>query len=864
MSLLFEIIQNCMSPNNILRKNSEKELFKCCDQDFFQVLSQLCNLIVNYNTPNTICLFCGTFIRHIFSIEKYISIWKTFSEDQKNLIKNSLLGCLASENNEKKKTCSIAIAAIATIEINLGWNIIEIICNASFNENINYKITSLITLKNMIDFMGKNLKKEEKQKILGSLTTNMSINEPVQVINEAINAFEKIIPFIEDNFKEENQRNFMIKLLLDILDPNYINKVSLSELMQKNILIDFIEIIKKYCFYLQNIFENIAKMTFRYFNCNNNLLSSLSIELWSTLTDYEIKIKKNIISIDYQDILSENIINSIISRNYSLFEVDEWTPAKASIILLSNLVCIGNKKVLDKMLTFIKNSLNSDLVIKFNNNIQILNDSEKKKALIIKENAFLIYKAILYCKKIDSDTIESSLKEIINELKKVENFPIYNSIAFCLPVICKVHLNIINESQDKFDKFIYEIFQLLEFHMNNKKILNYLLLAFKHIIKNCYQEYFNKHLENILIILLKIAYDKNSYNKDLNIVHSSMVLIEKIIEVCEDNNDNENIIKNFFADVYNKFENSLDEKNFLEKEEQICYQNSILSIISSCCEYQKIKMNKIQIESIFNLIEKCVQQRGCIFEEGILAMSSLSFYKWDLFCFINDNVMKYILFSLEERKDFLLCYQGLLAADEIINCIGKENIVNVNKIIEKMKNIINDENIPRGLKIKCFSLYSDIFMINDESIGDYLNDALQLLINGMNGSIEVPSKDEDEDTLNYIIELREKIVELLSTIFLFLMNQNQVNVLSQYIDGFIKYLSKIVQPEFNCNNELIAAICGILGDMSTYFKSTIGLYFSNYSLKILLDKLQKSDNPQHIEVFNYAKQVLLDLNTNYI
>ena len=86
MSLLFEIIQNCMSPNNILRKNSEKELFKCCDQDFFQVLSQLCNLIVNYNTPNTICLFCGTFIRHIFSIEKYISIWKTFSDDQLKIV----------------------------------------------------------------------------------------------------------------------------------------------------------------------------------------------------------------------------------------------------------------------------------------------------------------------------------------------------------------------------------------------------------------------------------------------------------------------------------------------------------------------------------------------------------------------------------------------------------------------------------------------------------------------------------------------------------------------------------------------------------------------------------------------------------
>ena len=861
MSILFELIKNCLSPDNDLRKKSEQELMQCCDNNLFQVLSQLCNLIEQDNTPSEVCLFCGTFIKILLSNDKYISIWNTFSDEQKNLIKNSLLGCLASQKDEVKKTCSLAIAIIAKHEIQKGWNIIEIICNASFHQNINYKITSLITLRNMIDFIGKeNLNSQEKQKILGSLTANMSINEPVQVINEAINGFIMIIPFIKENFQEENQKNFMINSLLNILDPNYINKVSLNEDIQKNILICLIEIIRKYSSYLQNNFINIANMTFRYFTCNNITLSTLSIELWSSVTDYELEIKKNVITSNFQDILSENIIRIIQSRKYSIIESDEWTPPKASIVLLSSLVCGGNKKVLERMFNFISECLNNDLVKQFDNGLLNFNENEKIKALMIKENAFLIYKGILYCKNIDQNIIKSSLQKIITELKNSANNSIGSSIAFCLTVICKIHLDIVNESQNIFDNFICQIIQLLEFHMNNKMILNILCLGLKHIIKNSYKEYLNKHLTNIITILLKIAYDKNSYNKDLNVTYSSMTLIGKLIETCEDNDENRNKIQLFFSDLYIRLEQSLNSNNFSNKEEQFCFQNSILSIISSCCaEFQKISMNANQIISVYNLIDKCLQQRGCIFEEGILAMSSLSFYGWDLFSNINNDVMKYVLFSLEERQNFFLCFQGLLAADEIIRNVGGENLINIPKIVEKVQKIINDPNIPRGLKIKCFSLYSDIFMINEASIGDYLNDVLQLLVNGMNSSIQPPNINDDPDTLEYLAELREKIVELLTIIFLFLSNHNQTNAISPFIDGFMKFLSKIVEPEFNSKIELIAEVCGLLGDLSTNFRSSIDLYFNQNSFKIMFERLKKSGDPRHDEILLYIEQ-LMDLN----
>ena len=865
MSILLEIIQKCLSPNNDLRNNAEQEMIKCCDQNLFEVFSQICNLIKDETTLGDICLFCGTFIKHIFSTDKYISIWNSFSIEQQNLIKNFLLGSLASEKNAIKKACSLAIAGMAKIEIPKGWNIIEVLCKAAIHENINYKITALITLQNIIDFMGNKLKKHEKQQILGSLTTDMSTNEQIEVIKEAVIGYGKIIPFIEDNFKNEKERNFMLNLLINLLEPNYINKVNLNKTIQKNILITLIDIAKYYTFYLQYNFTSIANVTFRYFNCNDNVLSTTSIELWSEVLDTELNLKNNMISSNYQDNLNDYILRVIQSRNYFMFkDEDEWTPTKAIVILLSSLSSIGNKKIFERMLKFIAECLNSNLVNKFEKKRDSMTENEKVQALIIKENAFLIYRGILFSKDIDEDIITNSLERIIIELKDNSNIPIANSIALCLSVICKVHFNIINETQKTFDNFIIEIIKILEFHINNKKILNTLFLSVKHILRNATPKYFTNHLTSILSILIKIAYDKNSYDKDLNITETSMFFIGRLIEICEDTRENRQIIEMFFSDLYNRLQSSLNPNNFSGKDEQICYQNCLLSLIVSCGgEFQKIQMNETQIICVYNLIDQCLQQRGCLFEEAIFALGSLAFYGWDLFSHINNNVMKYILFALEERKDYQLCYEGLIAADDIIRNVGKENISIIPGIVEKIQKIINDSNIPKGLKIKCFSLYNDIFMINDKSILPYVEEVLPLLVDGIKISVEPPSKEMDEDTLEYLNELREKVVELLTGVFMLLTTQNKTNIFSKYIDGFVEYLSKIVEPEFKCKLDLIYEICGLLGDLYKQFSGSVEGHLSPNSLKIIIDRLNESPIQEHRETLNYTKEIMSDFISNF-
>ena len=860
MSLVINLFEKCLSPNNELRKTGEQELFNYCNQNFYLTLSESCSLIVNDESPLAIRQFSGTFLKYIFSHENYILLWNSLSKEQIEFVKTSLMGSLASEKQEIRQTCSLAIAALGRIEIPKGWNVIEVLFNTSHHENDNYRITSLLTFKNIMDFMGFRLGQEEINKILAAFTDNMDIKLSQNVLQNSVFQFQFIIPYIENNFKNDTQRDYIIDSLNNIL--NNIKQVSINESIQKNILIIFIEIMKHYTKYMYKSFSKIAETSLRYFHNNNEELSTLAIEIWCTLCDSEMILKNNILSSNYQDTLSDSIIRIIQERDESTLVFDEtnWNKVRASISLISCLVTVGNKKIAERMLNFISDCLNNDLLKKSEINFASLTKAEKINALIIKQNAFLIYRGILYYQELNSEVIMSSLQKIISELKNVNSFIIGESIAFCLIVFCNFHYDLINNDQKIFEQFFEQIFQLLEIHIDNKRIELRLLGVMKLILLNSDPNYFDKYLTSTINLLINIAYAKNSYDKDCNVTLMSLFLIGKIIEVSDNNEGNIKIINDFFSKLYTMLEQSLNKNNFNSLEEQYCFQNNLIANISSCIngDSPKISMNAIQINCVFELIEKAIIQRNGLFIEAITALGNLGAYGWEIFSVVSDRVMKYILLAIEDKQDYYMCFQGLLAADDIIRDIGNDNIFIIKEIVEKMQKLIKDPEIPRGLKIKCFLLYNDIFMIRDNSIGEYLPEVMQLLVDGMNGSIQLPNKETDNDTLEYLSEFRGSIVDLLTSVFLFLSDYNQTNAFSPYIDGFIKYLSKIVEPEFNPDDNLIASVGGLLADLYNSFKGTVNLYLSQNSLKIIFQKLEKSKNTEHKQILLYIQQTFSD------
>ena len=859
MSKLVEIMSRCLSPDNNIRKQGEQELNIITTQYFFDTFLELSRLITHPETSNDIRQFCGTYIKFLLSNETFLQKWcNNLTNENKTQIENKLMESLASEKQEIRKTSSMAIAAIGAIEIpKNNWNLIETICSAAINENENYRITSLITIQNILDFLEwKKLNQNYKQNILGALTTNMNTNSSKNVIKEAIKGFIKITPFLYEFIENNSQRQFIISLLNNLLNPTFINNSNIEIDTQKNILFCFIELAKYYAEKLEQEFNTIANLTFTYFNCNSEELSVFAIEFWSTVCDREKKIyNKNHITYNYQDSLSESIIR--VYQNRKKFEdEDEWTPVKAVTVLIGLLVSLGNKKVEEKILNFISNCFNDEKV----KNINLINGNNLLEGLIIKDNAYLAYKGILESTKLQDEMIVSSLQNIISELKNINiNQILGKTLAKCLSTLCKVHYQIFNNVQKNFNDFILELLNIMNIHINNKLILYNLCTVLRNLIENINPIYLTPHLTNLLKTLLQFAYAENSYNKDYNIAYDCFFIMGRIIELCENTTENKNVIQMFYSQIYNLFQESLT-KNFNSEEEKFCYQNGLMCLTASCGgEYQKITMDANQIKCVFELINQCLKQRKCLFEEAIFVMGSLSFFGADLFKYIMEDVLKYVLYALNEKSNLMLCFQGLLAADDIIRNVGSKIIIVIPKILEKVQILLNDNEMPRGLKIKCFMLYTDIFLIDDKSVGDYLNDGLHLIVNSMNNSIEPPKENDDQDFLEYSNEMREKNIELLVAIYVFLMGQNQTNVLTNYMDGFIKYIDKIVKPEYKIKIDLISDICGFLGDIYPSYRGSVRMFLSKESFNIILDRLKESQNEQHKDVYEYAQEVLGDL-----
>ena len=186
----------------------------------------------------------------------------------------------------------------------------------------------------------------------------------------------------------------------------------------------------------------------------------MSIEIWNTICDEEQNQKENLITSAYQDTLNNGIIRIIQEREISFNLGDEWGSVKASISLISSLVLSKNKKVYDKMLSYISECLNNDLVRKSENNFNSLTNEEKIKSLIIKQNAFFVYRGILLFQELDPEIIMESIKKIFSELKNINTLPLGDSIGESLAIICKVHFNLINETKNLFQPFFEEILKL--------------------------------------------------------------------------------------------------------------------------------------------------------------------------------------------------------------------------------------------------------------------------------------------------------------------------------------------------------------------------------------------------------------------
>ena len=860
---LISIIQKCLSSDNLIRNENEKLLQSKVEENYSQILLEMVEILTQENQEEKIRQYSATFIKYLFKNRIYLMKWENSDQNFRDLIKQKILSCLASNSQLIRKATSIAIASICSFEIpRKNWNnIIDILNSTALNkDNINYRLTSLIAIGHIIDELKiTDLTKEEINKLLTAITLNIDSKLGNEIFINAIKTFYCIIPFTESNFTITNERNFIINLLLSYLDlKNNLNQTINFECKIK-IFECLIEIIRNYYNYLFDNMRNIADVTFQYFNSLEYKISILSIEFWCSLTDYEKNNNvKDKISNKFLDSLINNIISILDNRNinYENENEEEWQPIKAAVCLIENLS--DEKFFNDKILIYIGNKLRS-------------ND------FVEKDSAYKAFFGLLKNSKIlDENIILSSINQMYDELLNKNNNPlVIKTILNCLNNIYENNFNLIENDQNIFDNFINNSYKLIQLFSNNKIIIYQILLCLYSGLNSLSQnKLLNSHANDLFNILIKLAYAANANDHNNNITVLCFCIFDKII--LKSSNEISGIIFNFISILYDLLEKSFDIKNFNnEIETQKNYQCYILSTLSFIFPLEKIKLNSIQINGIYNLILKFFSLNNGVIEEGLHCLTSMALNNPIDFYVYLENTSKYIEISLNSINDVNLCKNGIISFSELIRAYNEKYINYINKIIPLIYEIISNKNSDKILKANVFLVFTDIFNINNDEIYKFFKPTMNAIINAINASLQQSlNNEEDDDIIEYFILLRERIFESLNLIYTYLGNFNKNQDFEIYVDNILKYVNIICERKYSMTKDTAKFIIGIFGDVSDVFVENVKNNFNKNNIDYLIDIILENNNNNNIndmnddedenkEFINWFEQSLNTIGINY-
>ena len=189
-------------------------------------------------------------------------MWTQQSEQDRSNIKNVMFHLLNHNDKAVKKAGAVGISAIASIEFPLGlWdNLIPILTDNSNSPDLNVRLSSIMALGFICeDVDPASINPDSMNLILGAVLQNI-IPSQLELSQISMKAFQRAAPFTQRNFAIPQQKEFIMKALLDA-GASFDDEDILDALMQS-----LVEIARQNYDYLSDYLNSISSLCTKLIN----------------------------------------------------------------------------------------------------------------------------------------------------------------------------------------------------------------------------------------------------------------------------------------------------------------------------------------------------------------------------------------------------------------------------------------------------------------------------------------------------------------------------------------------------------------------------------------------------------------------
>ena len=829
---LSQLLSASMNTNEDIRNNAQQQINNLINNNFDQFLLELSKKQANEKESNEIRQLSATLIKN--TINNSENIWLNLDQNFRNEIKKNILSTLISKDINIKKAAGLCIAGICKVELSRGlWtDIFDILINASQNADIEIKTTALITLQYIYEDVPTNCIKAETiiklisnyYSLLSEKTNDDKSN--VYLIKSCLSSIDKFIPFLEIIISKDDSRLVFFNMIKIYLLNN-------DEQIRVLSLRIFSNLIYTYYKYFESYMDTLMEIVLQIFEKDNDLNKKYCLDILFSIGEIEINLINNPYNVSknffflnkYQNKFSPLLLKYIKTDD---FETDEYNFTLSKLCsMIINIMCqCCDFSFTEKMLEYYKINVESkDPVIKLSALLvfrAILNTREKQRIFHIVKTALPMLSVIL----LDTQTLFSVRKLIAKIMKSIaENFGF-----------------LIVKNQELFYKFMGLFLSLL--NDTSKEILNSILNALNQLIKKINtNEYMNTNLlsqysQNFYQILLSLSQKIELYDNDNNVPMNALLALGTYGQ--QSANDIKTMSCNVFKSLVEMFEKTLDNNAFSNNQMRLNYQQYI------CLSLGSFLMNKKGLEKdvkkLLGFITKSFEQRQEIYDEGITLIGTISSYLQRGFINEMNNCNKYLLHGLSLTNSLDICKASLITLSEIIsNCENDFNIY-VAEYMKVILNILSDNTISRELKPLGLRILADLFLNCRQEVFKYFDEIMKMIA----GAIQVCQMDyraemDPIDFLNYIMGLKEAVLETLTCVFSAVQEVGKTNEFIPYAKGVVDFINAILREEGQLNIEIIKNCLGIIADYCKIYGKNIKPILNAGLLKECIEKFKKNE-----------------------
>ena len=849
---LSQLLLASMDPNQIIRTNAQQEINNLTNNNLSQCLLELSKKQASENEPNNIRQLCATLIKNI--IRNSENAWLNLDQNLRNEIKNNILSTLISKDINIKKAAGLCISGICKVELSKGlWNeIFDILINASQNNDIEIKITSLITLEYIFEDVSINyIKKDTILKLMNnyySLLSEKDNNDKnnVYLIQTCLKSINKFVPFIEVIISDDNSKLIFFNMIKTYMLHHDENIRIQSMTIFSNLVSNYYKYFESFMGTLiDSIVQILDKDTEKSKkSCIDILLSIGEFEIFLTNSTYEIC--PNFSFLDkYKDKISPFLLKYIKTDK---FDSEELTLSQFCTMLI-NIMCQCCKfKFTEDMLTYYKDNIESnDPIIKLSAlNVfkAILDTNEKQQIFHVVKSALPMLSTIL--------------------LEKQTFFKVRKLIASIMKSITKNFGFLIVKNNDLFSKFMQLFLNLLSDPSKEIiiSILNALNELIKHIPTNEYMPSnpLSNYSESYFKILLSLSQNIELYDFNYNVPKNALFTLGTYGQHVA--NDVKIISSNVFKTLVEMFNKTLDSKAFNNEQMRLNYQEYI------CMSLYYFLMNKKcmdkDVRKLFDYVIKSFEQRQEIYEEGISLIGAISSVLQRGFITEMNIFNKYLLHGLNQINSLDICKSSLVTLSEIITSCENDFNIYVGEYLKLILNILSNNTIVSDLKPHCLQIISDLFLHCRQEIFKYFDEVMKMIGGAIQAcQMNYGTEMDTIDFINYLMKLKEGLLETLSCIFSAVEEEQKTTEFVPYAKDIVNFINIILREEGQLNMEIIKLCIGIIADFCMIYGSNIKPILNGNLLKDSIEKFKKSEenmgNEQMRQYISWAQKCISDV-----